>query len=317
MSIDEKDVGWFDKGDPEHRGTASRSEMFRLVTAQLSAHENCPSPKFHLRFTLGCSTGSLTGVENQYEINLRQCIVDLMTEGCEADLSDAYSFELPDAIVEESSSFEAAQRQTIDGEGELSCGAETKGMNILGGLKFKASAKKGAKQQNIITGKRKRRVMLISCNGEHWIVGDDEYGDPRNKHGWLRERYFNEDKTKPLCAINVKKGTTEAKVAIVVRAKLGHLDVSLLDSMGRPSRKAGPQHVNDVTDALRERLKGIAVAKAFRERQIKLYPTEPLPPAEFELVRTTIIAHMPQAALETDFCQRGQRNDVNDSIGPR
>jgi hypothetical protein len=302
MPNDDDDVGRFDRDDNENSPPTSQSSMFRLATAQLSAHENCPSSKFHLRFTLGCGTGNLVGAENQYEINLRQCVVDLVTEGCNADLTDAYSFQLPDVDIAESSSFESLEQRAVGGEIRASAEAKHGFVNrITVGIASKASAAKEATQHEVRTTKRKRRVMLIACNGDHWVVGDDEHGDPRNEQGWLRERYFNEDKTKPLCAINVRKGTEKATVTISVRAKLGHLDVSLLDSMGRPTRRAGPQHMPDVATALRERLKGLAVAKALRERQSQLYPA--LPPAEFELVRTTIVAHMPKQPSGADLSQ--------------
>jgi len=159
-------------------------------------------------------------------------------------------------------------------------------------LKGNASRTKmtGDKQQRKAKGKR--RIMLIRCNGSYWTVGDGEYGDPRRHNSWLDERYFNEDREKPLCAVDVKKGVAEAKVTVTVRAKYGHLDVMILDAMGQSARKAGPEYAHDVANALRERLKGIAVAKAIRERQHELSPS--LPPAEFELARKTVIARMPK-----------------------
>ncbi len=160
-------------------------------------------------------------------------------------------------------------------------------------------ALKGKSSRAIVTddkqqrkAKGKRRIMLISCNGSYWTVGDGEYGDPRKQNGWLDERYFNEDREKPLCAINVKKGVAYAKVTVTVRAKFGHLDVKILDAMGRPVGNAGPGNAHDVANALRERLKGIAVAKAIRERQRELFPS--LPPAEFDLARKSIVARMPK-----------------------
>jgi hypothetical protein len=159
-------------------------------------------------------------------------------------------------------------------------------------LKGKASRTKttGDKQQRKAKGKR--RIMLISCNGDYWTVGDGEYGDPRRHNGWLDERYFHENREKPLCAVDVRNGVAEAKVTVTVRAKYGHLDVTILDDMGRPAAKAGPEYAHDVANALRERLKGIAFAKAIRERQRELFLS--LPPAEFELARKTVIARMPK-----------------------
>ena len=58
------------------------------------------------------------------------------------------------------------------------------------------------------------------------------YGDPRKQNGWLDERYFNEEKDKPICAVNVRNRVVEAKVIVTVRAKFGHLDVIILDDMG-------------------------------------------------------------------------------------
>lgn len=293
MPDEDDDIGWFDCGEVGVEGQAPASTIWRLVKAQLSAFENTPSPRFHLRFTLACGAGDLTGADARYEVHLRQCLVEIETENCEVDLTNAYCFELPPEILEEI--YTREDSESLATSNEIGGGAEGK-VNLKArvslALKGKASHKKmtGDKQQRKAKGKR--RIMLISCNGDYWTVGDGEYGDPRRHNGWLDERYFHEDKEKPLCAVDVRKGVAEAKVTVTVRAKYGHLDVAILDAMGRPAAKAGPEYAHDVANALRERLKGIAIAKAIRERQRELFPA--LPPAEFELARKTVIARMPK-----------------------
>lgn len=293
MSDEEEEIGWFDSGGIGLEGRAPDSTILRLVTAQLSAFENTPSPTFHLRFTLACGAGNLTGADARYEIHLRQCLVEIETENCEIDLTDAYCFELPPGILEEIYTREDSESLAISNE--IGGGVEGK-VSLWDraslAVKGKASRTKrtGDKQQRKAKGRR--RIMLISCNGGYWTVGDGEYGDPRRDNGWLDERYFHEDREKPLCAVDVKKGVGEAKVTVTVRAKFGHLDVAILDEMGRPAGKAGPEYAHDVANTLRERLKGIAVAKAIRENQRELFPS--LPPAEFELARKTLVARMPK-----------------------
>jgi hypothetical protein len=293
MPDDDDNVGWFvcsERGDEER---ASGSAIFRLVKAQLSPFENFPSPRFHLRLTLACGTGDLSGADARYEVHLRQCLVEIETENCDIDLTDAYCFELPPEIIEEI--FAREDSESLASSNEIGGGAEGKvswkACASLA-LKGKASRTKKTADKQHRKAKGKRRIMLISCNGDYWTVGDGEYGDPRKQYGWLDERYFNEEKDKPICAVNVRNGVVEAKVIVTVRAKFGHLDVIILDDMGRPVRKAGTEYAHDVASALRARLKGIAVAKAIRERQPGLFPS--LPPAEFELVRQTVIARIPR-----------------------
>jgi hypothetical protein len=293
MSVEDDDVGWFDYSEGDVEGRAPDLTIWRLVKAQLSTFENTSSQRFHLRFTLACGTGNSTGADAQYEVHLRQCLVEIETENCEVDLTDAYCFELPPEILEEiltrvdSESLATSKEIGGGAEGKLSL----KNRAILT-LKGKASRTKMTDDKQQRKAKGRRRIMLISCNGDYWTVGDGEYGDPRRHNGWLDERYFNEDKEKPLCAVDVRKGITEAKVTVAVRAKCGHLDITILDAMGRPASKAGPEYAHDVANALRERLKGIAFAKAIHDRQRDLLPS--LPPAEFELARQTVIAHVPK-----------------------
>ena len=95
MPDEDNDVGWFDCGEVGVEGKAPDSTILRLVKAQLSTFENTPSPRFHLRFTLACGAGDLTGADARYEVHLRQCLVEIETENCDIDLTDAYCFELP------------------------------------------------------------------------------------------------------------------------------------------------------------------------------------------------------------------------------
>jgi len=291
MPEEDEDTGWFDCGEGGGEEQAPGSAIFRLVKAQLSAFENNPSPRFHLRFTLACGAGDLTGADARYEIHLRQCLVEIETENCEVDLTDAYSFELPPEILEEI--YTREDSASLATNNEIAGGADGKiswrnRASIV--LKGKASRKKTINEKQQRKAKGKRRITLISCNGDYWTVGDGEYGDPRRQNGWLDERYFNEDRGRPLCAVNVRNGVADAKVTVTVRAKFGHLDVIILDDMGRHVRQASTEYAHDVANALRDRLKGIAVAKAIRERQSELFPS--LPPAEFELARQTVIARM-------------------------
>jgi hypothetical protein len=157
----------------------------------------------------------------------------------------------------------------------------------------KASRKAPTRRDETHQAKATRHITLISCNGEYWTVGDDEYGDPRNPRGRLRGPYFNEEKDKPLCAVDVKGGAGVATITIQVRARFGDLDIDLLDDRGRPGRTAGPEHVSDIGRALRARLAGIAAAKIIRDRQVHSFPA--LPPSEFVLEQKTLFVRMLQA----------------------
>jgi hypothetical protein len=270
----------------------------RLVKARLTAFENAPGRRFRLRFTLACGPGDLIGADARYEVHLRQCVIDIKTENCNVDLSNAYSFELSPEIIEEIFSGEDSEsRATRDDAGGRSEGK----LSFVGRFsvsgKGQVSRKKSVNDKQSRKAKGKRSIMLISCNGDYWTVGDHEYGDPRRYNGWLDERYFNEDKDKPLCAVDVTEGAGKATVTVTVCAKYGHLDVFLLDEMGRRTGKAGKQYANDIADALRERVRGMAVAKALSNRQS--VHIERLPPAEFELASSTLVAHLLEAITET------------------
>jgi hypothetical protein len=233
-------------------------------------------------------------------VNLRQCIVHIETDGCTVDLSGAYCYQLPDEVITDQyllASSEQRERGFETGA-NLNFKARLKD-RVEFVFKGKSSRTSAAKDGQSHNTKGKRRVMLISCNGKYWVVGDDEYGDPRNPGGRLRERYFNEDHSKPLCAVDVKRGVSVAKVTVEVRAKFGHLDVDLLDEWGRPSRKARQEHIDDIARSLRDRLKGMALAKAIRKYQLEFYAE--LPPAEFVLEQRSLVAKMPNEAAGGDI----------------
>jgi len=302
--IQDDDSGRFDDDEPVDSSVIAYEPAFRLVKAQLSAHEENPSSRFHLRLTLGCSSGTLDGADSRYEVNLRQCNVHVITEGCVVDLSDAYSYRLPETVITEQYEVTSREHRHGSSEGRVGGNVKSSPKNLFGfmfalfGFMFGGNVSRKAETKKDVShlAKGTRRIMLISCNGEYWTVGDDEYGDPRNSRGRLRERYFNEERDKPLCAIDVKRGTGVAKVTIQVRARFGHLDVDLLDDWGRRRRTAGPEYITDIGRSLRDRLKGIALAKTIRNQQLQSYPA--LPPSEFLLEQRRLFAHMPRKWIQ-------------------
>jgi hypothetical protein len=288
---DDAKVGWFERIDILKGAT-----IFRLVTSQLSAHENSPNNRFHIRFTLGCGDGEIDGQNARYAVHLRQCIVAMRTTGCEADLSSAYSYELPESYVKDSSSQDIKETAGRSLEAKTEIGGVTSSGAITGKILAKIGVNRSSRKTANREIKIKKRIMLVACNGDHWLVGDDEHGDPRQIHGRLKERYFHENPGQPLCGIDVPIGTEVAEIFIEVRAKFGHLDVELLDELGRPRRKAREMDALDISDALKARIRGIAIAKALRKRQEDNRVGERLPEREFLLSSNTLRVHMPKVA---------------------
>jgi hypothetical protein len=290
-SSDDIEVGTFESLNPDER-----VPFFRLVTTQLSARENAPGRIFHLRFTLGCGEGEIEGTA-RYSVHLRQCIVEIKTKNCVQDLSNAYSFELPESIIADNTNNDLSEKLKYGiiagAEGGMSSASSGWRANLLGKVGLKKSMDRSQTRKTSF----KRRIMLVACNGAFWQVGDAEHGDPRNERGRLKERYFNETPDRPLCAIEVPEGIEVAEICVEVRAKFGHLDVEVLDDLGRPKRTARQTDALDVSDALKARLRGISIAKALREKQRNNRPGVELPESEFLLSTSTLRAHMPRPRL--------------------
>jgi hypothetical protein len=302
---EEASFGKFEPIDPD-----GPVPIFRLVTAHLHARENTPSKKFHLRFTLGCGEGEIEGADARYRVHLRQCIVEIKTVGCTQNLSDAYSFALPDSVISDATQQDESQKTGQTAE----VGAEAGGSASKPGMITKLTGKVGWKKAKDKTETRKtrfkRRIMLVSCNGAYWLVGDDEHGDPRNAEGRLKERYFNEESDRPLCAIEVSEGVEVAEVRVEVRAKFGHLDVELLNDLGRPLRAAKEADALDISHALKARLRGLSIAKALRGRQRDERPGIELPQSEFLLSTRTLLAHMPRPGSLADGSKPSMQGSV-------
>lgn len=241
---------------------------------------------------------------------MRNCIVALSAEGCSYDLSDAYDFPLPDAAISEHIQQNETQKtdQEIGGGAEL--GVKASSFGLLGKISARGKAlvsKSGSQSRKT---KVKRRIMLISCNGSYWLVGDEEHGDPRNHLGRLKERYFNENSARPLCTIEMSDGVEIAEITLEIRAKFGHLDVELLNDLGQPARPARVTDALDISDALKTRLRGMAIAKILKERSAR--PGVQLPESEFVLTTRKLRVHMPKRRDRSDPIKQpiqGPRDD--------
>jgi hypothetical protein len=291
----DEDTGRLDDDEAADPCIVCHVPSFSLVKAQLALGELNPLSRFHLKLTLACGSDTLDGADSRYEVHLRQCNVHISTKGCAVDLSNAYSHQLPKNVISADYKRDSSERR--QGTSQGSAGGKFKSrfkhlFEIMLGGKVIRKAETKRDETDRVRGTR--RIMLISCNGDYWTVGDDEYGDPRNSWGRLRGQYFNEDKKKPLCAIDVRRETRRATVMIQVRARFGHLDIDVLDDSGRPSRTASAEYVSDVGRSLRARLKGIAVAKTIRNWQLQAFPT--LPPSEFVLEQQRLFTRMPPNA---------------------
>ena len=208
-----------------------------MATAELSGHwDGNKHLKYCLKFILACGTEILNGPGRNYEANLKQCLVKLYTDGCAADFSDAYSYTLPfRRNVTESNHSEVSK--TKEGEIGLGVTAEVKSSwvsRLLGKIGFWASRKEKSRAVIDGTAKLEQLVRLISYRGNYWVVGDDRFRDPRNVGRWLRERYFQEDPTKPLCKVDLHDGCTRATVRIEVWARPGQIFIYDLDADDRP-----------------------------------------------------------------------------------
>jgi hypothetical protein len=226
----DEDVGRFETIE-----MAAPPALFRLVAAQLTARENFPGKKFRLRLTLACGEGDLEGLNARYRIHLRNCIVALSAEGCSYDLSDAYDYSLPDAAISEHIQQNETQRTDREIAGGAEIGGKASSFGIFGKLSARGKALASRSGSQSRKTRVKRRIMLISCNGSYWLVGDEERGDPRNHLGRLKERYFNEDSAR---TIEMSDGVENAEITLEIRAKFGHLDVELLNDLGQPARPA-------------------------------------------------------------------------------
>ena len=294
LSSDEEDdrVGkfeWFEQ--------AIRAPIFRLVNSQLRTRENSPSGRFHLRFTLGCGEGEIQGMGAAYLVHLRQCIVEIRTTRCEPDYSSAYSYELPEKVISDTSKAERSESFSYG----IQTDAKLSTPSPVGiGAHLAAAFGVGRKRDRSRTTNFKRRIMLVAFEGGYWLVGDAEYGDPRNEDGRLKERYFGEVPDLPMCAIEVPKGVDVAEICVEVRAKFGHLDVDVLDALGRPARCAKNSDALDISDAMRARLRGIALAKAIDEAQRDGQLGVRQPDREFMLSSGSLRVHMPRSRADQD-----------------
>jgi hypothetical protein len=77
----------------------------------------------------------------------------------------------------------------------------------------------------------------------------------------------------------------------------------VLDALGRPHRPAKNHDALDISDAMKARLRGIALAKALAEAEWESRTGPRLPDREFLLTASTLKVHMPvhSAARETAF----------------
>ena len=278
---------------------ALQAPILHLVSSQLRTRENSPSGRFHLRFTLGCGEGEVQGKDAAYLVHLRQCIVEIRTKGCCADFSSAYSYELPEKVISDISKTEHSGSFSygVQADAKLSAPSYV-GIGTRLGAAFRGTRKRDRSDGR--TTKFKRRIMLVAFHGAHWLVGDAEYGDPRNELGRLKERYFGEIPDLPMCAIDVLEGVDTAEICVELRAKFGHLDVEVLDALGRPIRRARGSDALDVSDAMKARVRGIALAKAIAEAQRDDRPGVRQPEREFMLSTGSLRVHMPRRSGDQD-----------------
>ena len=105
--------------------------------------------------------------------------------------------------------------------------------------------------------------MQVSYRGNYWVVGDDHFGDPRNEGRWLRERYFQEDPTKPLCKVDLFNECGMSSVTIDVWALPGHIFVYDMDANGRPKFEAESRFRQEALGVLelKARLRGMVLTK--------------------------------------------------------
>jgi hypothetical protein len=216
---------------------------------------------------------------------------------CDADYSSAYSYELPEKVFSDTSKEEHSASFSYD----IQTGTKLATSSTAGiGAHLSAVFGGGRKRDHSRTKNFKRRIMLVAFEGGYWVVGDAEYGDPRNEHGRLKERYFGEVPDLPMCAIEVPKGVDVAEISVEIRAKFGHLDVDVLDALGRPARCAKNSDALDISDAMRARLRGIALAKAIDEAQRHSQLGVRQPDREFMLSSGCLRVHMPRPRADKD-----------------
>jgi hypothetical protein len=139
---EEASFGKFEPIDPDGPGA-----IFRLVTAHLNARENTPSKKFHLRFTLGCGDGEIEGAAARYRVHLRQCIVEIKTVGCTPELSNAYSFALPDSVISDTAQQDESQKSGQSIKAGAEAGGSASKVGILAKLTGRASWKRQKTRQ--------------------------------------------------------------------------------------------------------------------------------------------------------------------------
>jgi hypothetical protein len=261
--LERQNDGTSGKGMPMQVGHDLEPPDIHLATAELWGTWDSVNPKYHVNLMLSCGPEILKGGDRKYEANLKQCLVKIYTDRCQADFSGAYSYALPLTWkVTESRHSEESK----EGEIGVAGTAETKSRwsRFLFSLRASRKAKSGATADE--TKNIEKLLRLVSYRGGYWAVGDDHHGDPRNTGGWLRDQYFREDPTKPLCNVDLHDGCANATVRIEVWAQPGQISIYELDADGRPKREARSGSRREALGVLimKAIFRGMAVTKARR-----------------------------------------------------
>jgi hypothetical protein len=220
------------------------------------------NPKYHVNLMLSCGPEILSRGDRKYEANLKQCLVKIYTDRCQADFSGAYGYALPLTWkVTES------RHSEVSKEGEIGVAGTAEAKSIWSRFFATFSLRGSRKSKSGATADESKNIekllRLISYRGGYWAVGDDYHGDPRNAGGWLRDQYFQEDPTKPLCKVDLHNGCANATVRIEVWAQPGQISIYELDADGRPKREARSGSRHEALGVLTTKaiIRGLAVTK--------------------------------------------------------
>jgi hypothetical protein len=95
-------------------------------------------------------------------------------------MSSAYMYQLPENIISETLTAQLSNSASFGLEAKATFAAPSK---VGVGARWGAMLGRKRDRSDKRSTQFKRRILLVAFEAEQWLVGDAEYGDPRNQLG--------------------------------------------------------------------------------------------------------------------------------------